>query len=220
MAEVVQGFRDAASADTLPEDWEIIAAHLLAEIENQLRDSSPNNPDWLTSSTFKTYLAWLNNHAPSVSDLAAILSAVNTERYKGTDLSNLGNLRDGNLSLIQLSGEGERRPDSLSPFDYAYRIAYADTVAAIDDFREVSEVADRDTANLLAVSALTATIIRSYYWQEISAQAEADPPFQGTFRQNILSLIYRASYLEAVCPAKPETKAVAGENTETLRLAA
>lgn len=187
MAQVSE--MSTSSTEVSSQDDERLAkvSYALAEIATWLLDS-PNNPDYPESDIYKRFASWLDRHQGQIGRQYYNALARTNFVHAGEDLARLGQLRYGEL-----------QPAAF----HAYDIAYAgDVGTAVDTFRETTERDGVNTINDNACVAISGTLGRSDYLEQLSAGHPAvrlgfgERPFIGMYRQNILATIQLASRLE------------------------
>lgn len=109
---------------------------------------------------------------------------------------------------------------------HAYDLAYAGHVGtAIDMFRDTTAQQGSDAVNDNARAAISGTLVRSHYFERLSANIPVlrdqlgERPFIRTYRQNILATIQLASRLEMEALQLEQDKA-AHDQASHLQLAA
>lgn len=156
----------------------------LAEVAMWLLES-PNNPTYADSPTYKRFKAWLDTHEAAIDE--QFQQGVHSMRYDHvhTDLGHIAEFLE--------------QPDMYR----AQTIAYAGELgSAAEAFRQTTPEDGVDDMNQRAVDVISGTLLRSRYFELLSANTPAvhdrfgDRPFITTYRQNILATIQLAARLE------------------------
>lgn len=190
----------AVQSDRALTPQEKLAKDAVTRLFNDLKDS-PNNKDYLSSDAYKVPYNWLTEHTPEIEqDVLARLGSLSMDNVSA-DVAALWRLKYNSKSYAPNDQGGfSFLPKSSEASDFMYA-GIKDIVApVINRFDRGDDTVEE--INGQTVRALGATMVRSYYLQELSwRQPEYLTPqdlkhVEYTYRQNTLSHIRVAARIE------------------------
>lgn len=176
------------TADTPPSKEREMAQAAFARLSDDFTDSSPSNPKYDRSISYRTSRVWLNRHAEEI-----------TEQLE-TDFSNLS-FQWAQHDKMQIQNV-DRHPGRKKAADIA-NFANNGIRSILNEFSEVKfdRTQPADHINRLSVRAISALIVRRHYLKELASREPevknilGDKPFDNMFDQNIRSAVQHAGLM-------------------------
>lgn len=173
---------------------------------------SPNNPNYLTSDTYRLPKEWLEAHAATLRETIADGLGAISDDNEAVDLYHMEVIRDGVVPHENSFKWDMKKYDEviepLAKMFVASNFANAGIKSTLEQQAADTAETDVDTINSHAVQAIGAMLLRNAYFTHLSEKypesfSERDrDTFSATFRQNILATVFKAARLSAESSAK------------------